>query len=87
MCVALAALDAVIELEGPGGQRRVPIGDFHLLPGDTPRLETAVRQGELISAVELPQALLWKASYLKVSGRESYEFALVNDEILGAKLQ
>ncbi len=78
MCVALAALDATVAIEGRDGPRRVPFGDFHTLPGDTPHIETVLRQGELIAAVELPQPLPGKAAYLKVRDRESYEFALVS---------
>ena len=77
MCVALAALDAVVQLEGEGGARTVPFGEFHLLPGDTPDVETVLRPGELITAIELP-APAGRSTYRKVRDRASYAFALVS---------
>jgi xanthine dehydrogenase YagS FAD-binding subunit len=79
MCVALAALDAVVHTRGPKGERAIPFADFHLLPGETPERETVLGHGELITAVELP-ARPWaaKSHYLKVRDRASYEFALAS---------
>jgi len=79
MAVALAALDAVVQVTGPAGERAIPIGDFHRLPGDTPQIDTNVRAGELITAVDLP-AMPWarRSHYLKVRDRNSYAFALVS---------
>ena len=54
MCVALAALDAVVEVRGTNGTRHVPLTDLHRLPGDTPEIETELAPGDLITAVELP---------------------------------
>ncbi|TFW07389.1 xanthine dehydrogenase family protein subunit M, partial [Oxalobacteraceae bacterium OM1] len=54
MAVALCALDAVVRVQGPRGERAIPIGDFHRLPGDTPQMETNLQPGELIVAVDLP---------------------------------
>jgi len=79
MNVALAALNATIHVEGPGGKRTIAFQDFHLLPGSTPHIETSLRPGELITAVELPPAKFAKNSwYLKVRDRQSYAFALVS---------
>ena len=79
MCVALAALDAEIEMRGVSGTRRMPIGTFHRLPGTTPERETELRHGELITAVLLPPSKFAAHShYLKVRDRASYEFALVS---------
>ena len=79
MAVALAALDAVIEITGPDGDRSVAIGDFHRLPGDTPHVETDLRPGELIVAVRLPASPFARRShYLKVRDRASYAFAVVS---------
>jgi xanthine dehydrogenase YagS FAD-binding subunit len=79
MAVALAALDAVIELLGAGdATRTVPIGDFHRLPGDTPHIETVLRPGEMITAVVLPAPPPGRQVYRKVRDRASYEFALVS---------
>lgn len=79
MCVALVALDAVVHVEGPDGSRRIPIADFHLLPGDTPNVETVLRPDELITAVELPASGFAKRSrYLKIRDRAQYAFALVS---------
>src|ERR1700693_3962271 len=54
MCVALAALDAIVHVEGPGGAREIPFNDFHLLPGDTPHVETSLQPDVIVTAVELP---------------------------------
>jgi xanthine dehydrogenase YagS FAD-binding subunit len=79
MNVALAALDAVIHLQGPDGVRQVPILEFHRLPEDRPQDDTVIRPGELITAVELPASKFPQhAHYLKVRDRASYAFALVS---------
>jgi xanthine dehydrogenase YagS FAD-binding subunit len=79
MNVALAALDAVVRVRGPSGERAVPIGDFHRLPGDRPDLDTTLQMAELITAVDLPPPLFSDhAYYLKVRDRASYAFALVS---------
>jgi len=79
MCVALAALDAVVHLQGPDGARSVPLNDFHRLPGAAPQIETVLRDGELITAVEIaPSAAAEHSAYRKVRDRSSYAFALVS---------
>lgn len=79
MCVALAALDAVVQVEGPHGARRIPFTDFHLLPGSHPEKETQLQPGELITSVELPPLRAARHSlYHKVRDRASYAFALVS---------
>lgn len=81
MCVALAALDAVVRVEGPQGARTIPFADFHRLPGDTPQTDTNLRADELITAIDLPAAASVFAPYsyyLKVRDRASYAFALVS---------
>jgi xanthine dehydrogenase YagS FAD-binding subunit len=79
MCVALAALDATVRLVGPAGERSVPLTDFHRLPGETPQIETALRPGELVAAIELaPSAAAANSGYRKVRDRSSYAFALVS---------
>jgi xanthine dehydrogenase YagS FAD-binding subunit len=79
MAVALAVLDARIELLGSGGATRVvAIGDFHRLPGDTPDVETVLGQGEMITGVVLPAPPPGRQLYRKVRDRASYEFALVS---------
>ena len=79
MCVALAALDATVEVESTRGVRRIPVTEFHRLPGDTPHVETALAPDELITAVDVP-ALPFAATcrYRKVRDRASYAFALVS---------
>jgi xanthine dehydrogenase YagS FAD-binding subunit len=80
-CVPLAALDAVVEIEGKAGRREVPLEDFHLLPGDTPERETVLQPGELVVAVRLPAAaaaFAAHARYLKLRERTSYAFAVVS---------
>ena len=79
MCVALAALEAVVHVTGPRGERAIPFADFHRLPGDTPQLDTNLQPDEIITAVELPaEGLRRHYSYLKVRDRLSYAFALVS---------
>jgi xanthine dehydrogenase YagS FAD-binding subunit len=79
MNVALAALDAKIEVEGPKGKRTIPFVEFHRLPGSTPWIETTLKADELIVAVTLPPAKFSKnAYYLKIRDRNSYAFALIS---------
>jgi xanthine dehydrogenase YagS FAD-binding subunit len=79
MAVALVALDALIHLDGPDGARTLPLTDLHRLPGDTPEIETHLRPGELITAIELPPLSFGATStYRKVRDRASYAFALVS---------
>lgn len=79
MCVALAALDAAVQVQGPNGDRQIPIAEFHRLPGDTPQIDTNLGPDELITAVDLPPSPFAERSYyLKVRDRASYAFALVS---------
>ncbi|OWT77159.1 MULTISPECIES: xanthine dehydrogenase family protein subunit M [unclassified Achromobacter] len=79
MCVALRALDATVEtVRANGAMRRIPIADFHRLPGSTPDVETTLEQGELITAVSLPAPVGGTHIYRKVRDRASYAFALVS---------
>ncbi len=79
MCVALAALDALIEVQSVRGVRRIPFTEFHQLPRDTPQLETQLAEDELITAVELPPLpVAANSRYRKVRDRASYAFALVS---------
>ncbi|QAY79552.1 xanthine dehydrogenase family protein subunit M [Sphingosinicella sp. BN140058] len=79
MAVAMRALDAtVVTLEPDGDRRRIPIADFHLLPGDTPHIETILEPGELITHIELPPPPPGRQVYRKVRDRASYAFALVS---------
>jgi xanthine dehydrogenase YagS FAD-binding subunit len=79
MAVAMRALDATVETVQPdGATRRIPIEDFHCLPGDTPHVETTLATGELITAVTLPRPIEGAQVYRKVRDRASYAFALVS---------
>ena len=80
MCVALAALDAVVKVQGASGQERIiPFAEYHRLPGDTPQKDNNLNQGELITAIEIPKNNFANNSYyLKVRDRSSYAFALVS---------
>ena len=79
MCVALAALEATVEVTGPKGERTIPFADFHRLPGDRPDLDHTLEPGELITAVVLPcQGFAGHHTYLKLRDRLSYAFALVS---------
>src|SRR6185437_15518162 len=83
MCVALAALEATIHIQGPKGSRTVPMGDFHLLPGSTPNRETVLEPGDLITHVTLPAPKKGsKQVYLKLRDRASYEFALASAAVV-----
>jgi len=83
MNVALAALEAVITVNGASGTRNISIADFHLLPGTTPHIETALNPGDLITQVTLPAARpKSKQVYLKLRDRASYEFALASAAIV-----
>ncbi len=79
MCVALVALDAVVQLRTARGARAVPLADFQRLPGDTPHIDNLLESGEIVTAVDLPSDRWLKHSaYLKVRDRASYAFALVS---------
>ena len=79
LCVPLAALDAEVVVVGTGGQRRIPFGEFHRLPGDRPDLDTTLRPGELVIAVEIPPLdFAVRSRYRKVRERASYAFALIS---------
>jgi xanthine dehydrogenase YagS FAD-binding subunit len=72
MCVALAALEATILIEGPKGKRAIPFSEFHKLPGDTPQIENALEPGELVTYVDLSKPV----------HRASYEFALASAAVV-----
>ena len=79
MCVALAALDAVVRVTGANGDRVIPFAGFHRLPGDTPDLDNNLRADEIITAIDLPaKGFADHHAYLKVRDRHSYAFALVS---------
>ena len=79
MPVAMAALDAVVRVRGPQGERTIPLVDFHVVPGAHPQVETVLRHGELITAVDLPAlAFSARSHYRKVRDRASYAFALAS---------
>jgi xanthine dehydrogenase YagS FAD-binding subunit len=83
MCVAMAALEATIHIQGSKGTRAIPIADFHLLPGSTPQRETVLEPGDLITHVTLPPPIAGsKQVYLKLRDRASYEFALASAAIV-----
>lgn len=96
MCVALAALEAVVCVTGKNGERRIPFAEFHRLPGDTPQIDTNLHSDEIITAVDLPaKGFAKNYTYLKLRDRTSYAFALVSvaaalemdgDEIKEARL-
>jgi len=79
MCVALAALDAVVHVQGPDGSRQINFADFHRLPGNMPQLDNTLNDAELITGIELPaKGFSQNYSYLKLRDRNSYAFALVS---------
>lgn len=79
LAVALVALDAAVEVLGPGGQRTVLLDEFYRLPGDTPHIATVLEPGELVTAITVPaSAAAQRSHYLKVRDRGSFDFALVS---------
>jgi xanthine dehydrogenase YagS FAD-binding subunit len=83
MCVAMAALEATIHVQGTTGTRAIPFGDFHLLPGSTPHRETVLQPGDLIIDVTLPPPIPEsRQAYLKLRDRASYEFALASAAVV-----
>jgi xanthine dehydrogenase YagS FAD-binding subunit len=83
MCVAMAALEAAIHVQGPRGKRAIPFGDFHLLPGSTPNRETVLEPGDLITHVTLPPPVAGSRQvYLKLRDRASFEFALASAAVV-----
>ena len=79
MAVAMVALEAVVHISGPRSERKVPVGEFHLLPGNTPHIETVLQPGELITHVTIPaSAFAAQSAYVKLRDRASYEFALAS---------
>src|SRR5881392_2530416 len=83
ICVAMAALEATIHVQGSNGARAIPIGDFHLLPGSTPNRETVLEPGDLVTHITLPPPVAGSRQvYLKLRDRASYEFALAASAIV-----
>src|ERR1700675_996255 len=83
MCVAMAALEATLHVQGAKGSRAIPMGDFHVLPGSTPNRETVLQPGDLITHVTLPPPIAGsKQIYLKLRDRASYEFALASAAVV-----
>jgi xanthine dehydrogenase YagS FAD-binding subunit len=83
MCVAMAALEATIHVQGTTGARAIPFEDFHLLPGSTPDRETVLEPGDLITHVTLPPPVAGSRQvYLKLRDRASYEFALASAAVV-----
>lgn len=79
MCVALAALEAVVNVEGNDGTRSIKFEDFHRLPGDTPEIDNNLKADEIIVSIDLPEKGFNKNyTYLKLRDRASYAFALVS---------
>ena len=90
--VALTALEATIQIQGPKGKRSIPIHDFYLIPGSTPHLENVLEPGEIITSVTLPPPVAGtNSTYLKLRDRAAYEFALASAAIVmkvsGGKIQ
>jgi xanthine dehydrogenase YagS FAD-binding subunit len=90
--VALTALEATIQIQGPRGKRSVPIHEFYLVPGSTPHIENVLQPGELVTGVVLPPPVAGvNSTYLKLRDRAAYEFALASAAIVmrvsGGKIQ
>jgi xanthine dehydrogenase YagS FAD-binding subunit len=76
---ALIALDAMVDMAGPSGLRRMPFAELHRQPRDRPEIETVIQPNELIVSFFVPARPVARRSvFLKVRDRESYEFALAS---------
>jgi xanthine dehydrogenase YagS FAD-binding subunit len=83
MAVAMMALEAVVHIRGPKGERTVALNEFYLVPGATPQKENVLQPGELITHVTLPAlADGTRSYYLKRRDRASYEFALASAAVV-----
>ncbi len=83
MAIAMMALEARVHILGTQGEHDVPVGDFYLLPGNTPHLENVLKPGDLITYVTLPPPISGARShYLKLRDRASYEFALASAAVI-----
>lgn len=79
MCIALAALDAIVIVNNTKGERRIPFSEFHRLPGNDPQKDNTLEKNEIITAVEIPANEFYNhAYYLKIRDRNSFAFALVS---------
>ena len=79
MCVALAALEAMVHVTGPNGERQIAFADYHRLPGDDPSQDNTLQPGEIVTGIELPaEGYAQNHTYLKLRDRLSYAFALVS---------
>ncbi|WP_317195241.1 FAD binding domain-containing protein [Chryseosolibacter histidini] len=79
MCVALAALEAVVNVSDANGTRSIPFEDFHRLPESTPEVDNTLKHGEFITSIDLPSnGFSSNYAYLKIRDRNSYAFALVS---------
>jgi xanthine dehydrogenase YagS FAD-binding subunit len=90
--VALTALEATIQVQGPKGKRSIPIHDFYLIPGSTPNRENVLEPGDIVTSVTLPPPVAGtNSTYLKLRDRAAYEFALASAAIVmkvsGGKIQ
>ena len=78
MCIALAALNATVNISGSKNERKIAFADFHRLPGNTPELDNNLQPGELISSIHIPNNSFNKNYYLKIRDRASFAFALIS---------
>jgi xanthine dehydrogenase YagS FAD-binding subunit len=79
MCVAMAALDATVNISGKNGERTIPFADFHRLPGENPELDNTLAAGDVVTSIDLPaNNFAQHHTYLKIRDRASYAFALVS---------
>jgi xanthine dehydrogenase YagS FAD-binding subunit len=79
LCVALAALEATVQVRGPNGDRSIPFAEFHRLPGDSPQLDNTLARDEIITSIDLPpEGFADHHAYLKIRERASFAFALVS---------
>lgn len=79
MAVAMMALEAQVDVLGADGETRtLPLDQLYRLPGDTPHIETALADGDLITAIVLPRPVAGRHLYRKVRDRASYAFALTS---------
>ena len=73
----LVALDSTVTIAGPEGTRTVPLAEFFILPSINVRRENVLKDGEIVTQVQVPASpLAARSTYLKFKERDSLDFAI-----------
>ena len=77
--VPLLAMEAEVELTSKTGKRTVAMSDFYIAPEEDLQHETAVKPGELITAIRVPApAAGTRSAYQKYGEKESFDWPLAD---------